>query len=77
MVSTGADLHGDNATWRQLRAPAKEGVTAQGPASHNPPSSIDRVNLQNPLGQIDTNANDFPGDTGSCNLLHGLPPSMA
>ena len=27
--------------------------------------------------QINADANYFPGYTTSCNLLHGLPPSMA
>jgi hypothetical protein len=72
-----ADLHGDNATWRQPGAPAKEDVTTQRAARHHPPLGIDRVDLQHSLGQIGTDAHDFPGDTASCNLLHGLPPSMA
>jgi hypothetical protein len=77
MVGTGADLHGHDAARRQLGAPAEEGITTQRTARHRPPLSIDRVDLQHAFGQIDADAHDFPASTASCNLLHGLPPSMA
>ena len=47
------------------------------PARYHSSLCIDRVDLQHALGQIDADAHDFPVSTASCNLLHGLLPSMA
>ncbi len=42
---------------------AEEGVAAQRPAATTRPCSIDRMDLDHALGQIDPDANDFPGNT--------------
>lgn len=68
VVSAATDLHRDDATRGQLRAPGGELVDRQGFGSHHAACCIDGVNLDHALGQIDA-------DSG--NLVYGLPLSQA
>ena len=58
-------------------APLDEPVACQGPTGQHPTSQVDSVYLDHALGEIDAHAHRFTARLSSCNLLHGLPPSMA
>jgi hypothetical protein len=76
-MCTGAGFHGNHAAGGQLAAPDYELVARQGASREHPPSGIDGVNLDHALGQIGAYANGYTFGNTSCNLLHGLPLSMA
>jgi hypothetical protein len=73
VVRAGARLHGDDATRRQPDTPFEELVPGQCAAGENTATRIHRMHLDHALGQADPYSNS----STSCNLLHGLPPSMA
>ena len=77
MVGAGAGLHGDDAARGQRSASGNELVARQGAANEHALGAVDGVNLNDALGQIDTHAHGFTAHSTSCNLLHGLPLSMA
>jgi len=79
VVRTRAHLHGYDATGGQPRAPRQELLARQRAAAHHRARGIDRVHLNHALGQIGTDSHDarFTARAGSCNLLHGLPLSIA
>jgi hypothetical protein len=60
-----------------LRAPGDELVARQGAADKHVARGIDGMHLNHALGQINANTHRFTSNDSSCNLLHGLPLSMA
>ena len=77
MVRARAGFHRDDTAAGQLRTPGDEPVSGERTAGDQPAGSVDGVHLDHALGQIDPHSNDYPAAFTSCNLLHGLPPSMA
>jgi hypothetical protein len=73
MVRSAARLHGHDTASRQLGTPRLEAIALDRSDCHHAALRIHSVNLNHMLGQVHPYANDL----ASCNLLHGLPLSMA
>ena len=58
-MRAGAGFHGNDAAGGQLRAPHQEFVAWQGAAGEHLAGSVDGVNLDHALGQVDPDAHGF------------------
>jgi hypothetical protein len=82
MVSARADLHRHHAARGQASTPRQELLAQQRASAHHLACAVHRMHLNDSFGQVSSDSNnratlDFRGRPRSCNLLHGLPLSIA